>query len=84
MRISGAQGFDIPSARLGRIDKVGTSPGEALRIQLPRQQISRQTGMTSVPVRKRMNEDQAVMKPDRDLIGRVGSVRNLVAGIVAE
>ena len=55
-----------------------------LRIQLPRQQIGRQMGMASVPVRKRMDEDQAVMKPDRDFVGCVGSVRNLVAGIAAE
>lgn len=68
MRIAGALGFDIPSAHLGSIDKVGASAGEALCLQLPRQQIGHQVGMAPGPVQKRKYEDQAVMKPDRDFI----------------
>ena len=42
MRIGGAKGLDITSARHGSINKVGAAPGEPLRIQLLRQQIGRQ------------------------------------------
>lgn len=60
----------------------GAAPAEAFRAQLHCQKIGRRPRMTTISVRKWMNENQPMVEADSNLIGRPGVVLHPMAHVV--
>ena len=82
MVIGRYEGGDIAPPRLAYIGQGNPSPGEGLLPQPDRQDIRHETGGATVAVRERMDGDETVMEPYRDLVRRISLVLDPVAGIV--
>jgi hypothetical protein len=69
--VSGAKRLDINPPHFSGGGEIALAPAHAGLAKLGGEQVGGEAGMAAVAISKRVNEDEAVMKLRRDLVGRI-------------
>jgi hypothetical protein len=81
LRVRGLQRVGIAPPEIAGTDKIGTTPGEDWPFLSLCEHIRHQACMAAIPVGKGVNENQAVMKSNREFIGAIGPVLEPIARV---
>lgn len=65
-----AQGCDVSSAYFANVAQTAAAPTEALAAKTIDQKVGRQASVTAISIRKRVDRDQSMVVPYRNLIRR--------------